>query len=269
MKVEAGRGSALLEGEHDAFAHHDLGQRSGGEIVEISLSGSAANVRLMDGSNLSSYRNGRQHRYIGGLATSQPIRLQIPSSGHVHVAVDMRGLRGTVRSSARILPGALPAFLRSRCRVCRPGMARGGPSMMPSSSNTTCSFRTPRKTRMRSSAPWPMHCKLKDCGSGTTISRCASAIACAARSIRAWPTAASGWLFYRRPSLRRAGRTMSWTALHQAVTGEQAASHLAQVVEAGALLRSAHRWPTRFAQHGTHTVYEIAKEIADLIRGDR
>ena len=92
------------------FVHHDLGQRSGGEIVEISLSGSAANVRLMDSSNLSSYRSGRQHRCIGGLATKSPIRLQIPSSGHWHVAVDMRGLRGTVRSSARIVPGPLPAF---------------------------------------------------------------------------------------------------------------------------------------------------------------
>jgi hypothetical protein len=92
------------------FVHHDLGQRSGGEIVEVLLSGSAANVRLMDGSNLSSYRSGRQHRYFGGLATKSPIRLQIPSPGRWHVAVDMRGLRGTVRSSTRILPGALPAL---------------------------------------------------------------------------------------------------------------------------------------------------------------
>ncbi|HYO26198.1 MAG TPA: DUF1883 domain-containing protein [Lacipirellulaceae bacterium] len=90
------------------FVHHDLGYRRGGEIVEITLSGSGANVRLMDGSNLSSYRNGRQHRYIGGLAKRSPVRLQIPHAGNWHVTVDMQGLRGTVRSSARILPGALP-----------------------------------------------------------------------------------------------------------------------------------------------------------------
>lgn len=90
------------------FVHHDLGQRSRGEIVEITLSGSAANVRLMDSSNFSSYRNGRNHSYVGGLAKRSPVRLQIPNSGHWHVAVDMAGLRGTVRSSARILPSPLP-----------------------------------------------------------------------------------------------------------------------------------------------------------------
>lgn len=90
------------------FIEHDLGYRQGGEIVEIVLSGNAANVRLMDSSNLSAYKNGCQHRFCGGLAKQSPIRLRIPSSGHWYVTVDMQGLRGSVRSSARILPGPLP-----------------------------------------------------------------------------------------------------------------------------------------------------------------
>ena len=90
------------------FVQTDLGNRRAGEIVEITLSGTAANVRLLDGSNLSSYRNGRRHRYYGGLARQSPVRLQIPHAGHWHVAVDMQGLKGNVRSSARVLPGALP-----------------------------------------------------------------------------------------------------------------------------------------------------------------
>jgi hypothetical protein len=92
------------------FVHHDLGQRRSGEIVEIILSGNAANVRLMDSSNLQSYKNGRNHRYQGGLAKRSPIRLQIPHSGHWHVAVDLVGLAGNVRSSARVLPSPLPAL---------------------------------------------------------------------------------------------------------------------------------------------------------------
>ena len=91
------------------FIHNDLGQRRAGEIVEITLT-SAANVRLMDSSNLSSYKNGRRHRYIGGLVKKSPVRLQIPSSGHWHVAIDMQGLRGTTRASVRMLPGTLPAI---------------------------------------------------------------------------------------------------------------------------------------------------------------
>jgi Domain of unknown function (DUF1883)/TIR domain len=90
------------------FTHFDLGNKTRGDIVEISLSGSAANVRLMDSSNFQSYKNGRQHRYYGGLAKQSPVRLQIPNSGSWHVTVDMQGLVGTVRSSIRMLPNPLP-----------------------------------------------------------------------------------------------------------------------------------------------------------------
>ncbi|MCT7614877.1 DUF1883 domain-containing protein [Aliarcobacter butzleri] len=90
------------------FIHNDLGQRKKGEIVEISLQGSAANVRLMDSSNFSNYKNGRQHRYYGGLAKQSPVRIGIPNSGHWHVAIDMQGLVGNTRASVRILPSPLP-----------------------------------------------------------------------------------------------------------------------------------------------------------------
>lgn len=91
------------------FIHNDLGQRKRGEIVEVTLT-SGANVRLMDSSNFNSYKNGRRHRYTGGLAKKSPLRLQIPSSGHWHVAIDMQGLRGSTRASVRVLPGALPSI---------------------------------------------------------------------------------------------------------------------------------------------------------------
>ena len=90
------------------FIHTDLGQRKSGEIVEVTLSGNAANVRLMDSSNFQSYKSNRGHKYQGGLAKKSPVRLRIPHSGHWHVTVDMMGLRGTVKSVARVLPSALP-----------------------------------------------------------------------------------------------------------------------------------------------------------------
>lgn len=89
------------------FIHTDLGNRQKGEIIEITLT-AGANVRLMNSSNFSAYKNGRRHQYIGGLAKQSPIRLQIPNSGHWHVAVDMIGLRGSTRASVRVLPGPLP-----------------------------------------------------------------------------------------------------------------------------------------------------------------
>jgi hypothetical protein len=92
----------------ERFTHYDLGYRQRGEIVEVTLSGSAANVRLLDSSNFQSYRNGRSHRYIGGLARQSPVRLQVPHSGNWHVTVDLQGLRGNVRSGIRIMPSPLP-----------------------------------------------------------------------------------------------------------------------------------------------------------------
>ena len=86
------------------FTHYKLGHVAGGTVVEVTLQGSAANVRLMDQSNFSSFKAGRRHRYQGGLFTRSPARLQVPRSGTWHVTVDMQGLRGSVRSSIRVIP---------------------------------------------------------------------------------------------------------------------------------------------------------------------
>ena len=60
------------------FLHTDLGFRSGGDVVVVTLS-EAANVRLLDSHNFSQYRNGLRHNYRGGLATRSPVRLPTPS----------------------------------------------------------------------------------------------------------------------------------------------------------------------------------------------
>ncbi|MGC4031489.1 MAG: DUF1883 domain-containing protein [Tepidisphaeraceae bacterium] len=108
------------------FQHYDLGYRQAGEIVQVTLSGNAANVRLMDSSNLSSYKSGRRHTFYGGMATKSPVNLQIPRSGNWHVAVDMQGLRGTVRTSIRLLPTALPP-LREIPLASMPSLVRDEP----------------------------------------------------------------------------------------------------------------------------------------------
>lgn len=90
------------------FQQYDLGQLSAGRIVEVQLSGSAANVRLLDSSNFQSFKSDRSHRYTGGHYTRSPVRLQTPSSGHWYVVIDLGGHAGRVKSSVRVLPGALP-----------------------------------------------------------------------------------------------------------------------------------------------------------------
>jgi hypothetical protein len=105
------------------FTHYPLNYQERGTVIEVMLSGSAANVRLMDGSNFSAYRSGRRHRYTGGLMRSSPAKLVVPNSGTWHLTVDMQGLRGSTRSSIRIIPAAslrpLPAFNEAPLRSVR------------------------------------------------------------------------------------------------------------------------------------------------------
>jgi len=89
---------------------YDLGNLKSGQRVQVTLSGNAANVRLMDSSNYQNYKSGRSHRYIGGLIQRSPVVLGVTSSGHWYVTVDLQGLRGSVNSSVRVLPTALPSY---------------------------------------------------------------------------------------------------------------------------------------------------------------
>lgn len=89
---------------------YDLHLCSKGEQVQVTLSGNAANVRLMDSSNYNNYKHGRRHSYYGGLMRRSPSVLTIPRSGHWYVTIDLGGLRGSVRSSVRKLPSPLPEY---------------------------------------------------------------------------------------------------------------------------------------------------------------
>ncbi|OQB48437.1 MAG: TIR domain protein [bacterium ADurb.Bin157] len=89
------------------FLKYDLGNLKRGEVVEVTLT-SGANVRLMDSSNFNNYKNRRKHKYYGGLARQSPVRIAIPNSGYWYVAIDMQGLRGSTNASVRVVPGALP-----------------------------------------------------------------------------------------------------------------------------------------------------------------
>jgi hypothetical protein len=91
------------------YAYRDLGQRRRGEVVEVTLDGNQANVVLLDSANYNAFRNGRQHRYYGGLAQRSPILMTVPNSGHWYaVAYIPPGYRGSARASFRVLPGPLP-----------------------------------------------------------------------------------------------------------------------------------------------------------------
>lgn len=85
------------------FLHYEL-DLSLGDIVEVTLD-KQANVRLLDSANFSYYKQGKKHRYYGGLAKMSPVRLTSPRSGHWHLVVDLGGYTGRVSASVRTLKG--------------------------------------------------------------------------------------------------------------------------------------------------------------------
>ena len=57
--------------------HHYEFDLSADDAVEITLD-KQANVRLLDEQNYTLYRNGKRHRYYGGLAKASPVRIAPP-----------------------------------------------------------------------------------------------------------------------------------------------------------------------------------------------
>jgi len=81
---------------------YDLGKLSGGERVEVTLQGNAANVRLFDKKDYRCYQDGKEYKFYGGLATASPYTLSVPSKGAWYVAIDMQGLQGAVLSTVSV-----------------------------------------------------------------------------------------------------------------------------------------------------------------------
>jgi hypothetical protein len=89
------------------FTQYELRNLKRGSTVVVTLQGNAANVRLMTPSDFNSYKNGRNHRYYGGLVTRSPAMIAVPSDGNWYLTVDLQGLSGSTRSSVRVEPPPL------------------------------------------------------------------------------------------------------------------------------------------------------------------
>ncbi|WP_448554646.1 DUF1883 domain-containing protein [Thalassotalea montiporae] len=86
------------------FTHYDLGILIKNQVVEVSLSGNAANVYLMESKHFQEYKRARKRFGIGGLMMHTPVRLIVPHSGHWLVTLDFGGFIGKVDSNVKVYP---------------------------------------------------------------------------------------------------------------------------------------------------------------------
>ena len=78
-----------------------------GDIVEVTLSGNAANVLLLDPENFEKYRQRAPFHYYGGYARTSPYRLEAPHAGVWHLVIDLGGKAGQVQAWTRVISKAL------------------------------------------------------------------------------------------------------------------------------------------------------------------
>lgn len=104
--------------------------------VVVALS-TGTNVRLMDSTDLNAYRNGRNHRYSGGLVTKTPFRIRVPRTESWYLTIDLMGLKATsVRRSATVEPPLLPTA-RSAPLQSLTGIRHERPPIVPDNNGET------------------------------------------------------------------------------------------------------------------------------------
>ena len=73
------------------------------EAVRVYLTGSAANVLVMDDPNIQNFKIGQPYRYYGGLYTLSPAIIKPPYPGRWNVVVNLGGLPGTVNTVVQVV----------------------------------------------------------------------------------------------------------------------------------------------------------------------
>ena len=83
------------------YLHYELDLDST-EKVEVTLD-HAANVMLLDASNYTQYKMGRNCDFYGGYAKASPVVIAPPHRGRWHVVIDLGGKPGTVRAAVTVV----------------------------------------------------------------------------------------------------------------------------------------------------------------------
>ena len=253
------------------FIHHDLGNLDGGTVVVVTLEGNAANVRLMDSSNFNNYRAGRRHRFYGGHATKSPVRLQVPHTSHWHVAVDFGGFGGQVRSGVEVLPGPLKP-IRERPLSSVPTLLNRSAAVVSGvEGDEPYDVFVSHASEDKDAVVRPLALALRSAGLRVWFDEFTLHIGDSLRQkidrglansrfgvvVLSHDFFAKGWTNYELDGI-----------VTKTVTGEQVLLPIWHNVSKAEVMRYSPSLADKLARNtSTHTVEEIADEIADLIHG--
>lgn len=108
-----------------------------GSTVVVTLN-TAANVRLLDSTSFTAYKNNKNHRIAGGgLVTKSPFRIRVPRSGSWYLTIDLIGLKAkTIRHSASVEPPPLPVAKSAPLQALS-GIRHERPPLVPDDNGET------------------------------------------------------------------------------------------------------------------------------------
>lgn len=145
------------------FTKYHWNRLDKGATVVVTLT-KAANVRLMDSSNFSSYKNGRAHKFVGGLVKTSPLRITVPRTGSWYLTVDLMGLKASsVRSSVAIETPALPVA-KSASQQSLQGVRHERPPVVPDHNGETWDVFISHASEDKSSVAEPLAIALRERG---------------------------------------------------------------------------------------------------------
>ncbi len=91
------------------YTYYDLGEQPRGTTVSVHLTGTAANVILLDRVNFARYRAHQPFLYTGGLQVATPAQLTVPRDDHWFVILDLGGYSGRTHATVELLTPAAAA----------------------------------------------------------------------------------------------------------------------------------------------------------------
>jgi hypothetical protein len=145
------------------FTQYHWNRLDKGATVVVTLT-KAANVRLMDSTNFSAYKNGRAHKFHGGLVKTSPFRIVVPRSGSWYLTVDLMGLKASsVRSSVAVEPPALPQA-KSAPTQSLSGIRHDAPPVVPDEQGETWDVFISHASEDKASVAEPLAAALKSYG---------------------------------------------------------------------------------------------------------
>lgn len=255
------------------FQQYHWNRLEKGSTVVVTLN-KAANVRLMNSTNFNAYKSGRRHSYTGGLVKRSPFSITVPSTGSWYLTIDRFGLQqsGTLSMKVHIEPPALPSARPAR--PARPATLssirhESPANLVPDEQGRTWDVFISHASEDKSDVAIPLMQALETLGLTVWLDQSEIRIGDSLRRKIDYGLAQSsfGVVVFSKPFFEKGWTQYELDAIvGQSVEGTQRLLPIWHNISKDEVQRQSPSLADKLARStGTHTIGEIAAEIAEVV----